>query len=81
MLQQAINPLSGFILITSRCSYEMIEKTAAFGASTVVAISAPTSLAIERAEALGITLYAIARADSATQFSGFQPDYLLEKCA
>jgi FdhD protein len=81
LLREHKSPQSGFILITSRCSYEMIEKTAAFGASTMVAISAPTSLAIERAEALGITLYAIARPDGATQVSGFMPPFMLEKCA
>ena len=39
------------------------------GASTVVAISAPTSLAIERAEALGVRLVAIARPDGAIGFT------------
>jgi len=80
-LRQSIHPQSGFILITSRCSYEMVEKTAEFGVATLVAVSAPTSLAIERAEALGITLYAIARADGAIQFTGQMPDLILEKCA
>ncbi len=80
-LRQKLDPRSGFILITSRCSYEMIEKTAAFGVATLIAISAPTSLAIERSEALGITLYAIARADGATHFTGQMPDLVLEKCA
>ena len=60
----------GFILITSRASFEMVEKAAAFGAATLVAISAPTSFAIDRARALGLTLVAIARPDSATIFSG-----------
>lgn len=81
LLREQKDAQSGFIVITSRCSYEMIEKTAAFGASTLVAISAPTSLAIERADALGITLYAIARTDGATQVSGFTPPLMLEKCA
>ena len=81
MLRQNINPQAGFILITSRSSYEMVEKAASFGASTLVAVSAPTSLAIERAEALGLTLYAIARADGAMQFTGHKPDLILEKCA
>lgn len=58
----------GFVVITSRCSYEMVEKAALFGASTLVAISAPTSLAVERAEALGVRLIAIARGDSAMVF-------------
>lgn len=59
----------GFVVLTSRCSFEMIEKAAAFGASTVVAISAPTSLAIGRAEALGVRLVAIARPDGAIGFT------------
>ena len=81
LLREHKDAQSGFIVITSRCSYEMIEKTAAFGASTLVAISAPTSLAIERAEALGVTLYAVARTDGATQVSGFTAPLILEKCA
>ena len=60
----------GFVLVTSRASFEMVEKAAIFGAGTLVAISAPTSLAIERAKALGLTLVCIARADSATVFAG-----------
>ena len=59
----------GFVLLTSRCSFEMIEKSAIFGAGTVVAISAPTSLAIDRATALGVTLIAVARRDTALQFT------------
>ena len=69
---------AGFMLITSRASYEMIEKTVRFGASTLVAISAPTSLAVERAEALGITLYAIARADGAMKFTNLNQEFSKE---
>lgn len=69
---------NGFMLITSRASYEMIEKTARFGTSTLVAISAPTSLAVERAEALGITLFAIARADGAMKFTNLTQAYSKE---
>ena len=64
-----INPSNGFVLITSRCSFEMVEKAAIFGAHTLVAISAPTSLAIDRANALGVNLIAIARADNAMAFT------------
>jgi FdhD protein len=60
----------GFVLVTSRASFEMVEKAAIFGAGALVSISAPTSLAIERANALGLTLVCIARADSATIFAG-----------
>ncbi len=60
----------GFLIITSRCSFEMVEKAAVFGARTIVAISAPTSLAVERAVLHGMTLLAIARHDSALAFHG-----------
>ena len=69
-LRAGVDPRSGFVLITSRCSFEMVEKTASFGARTLVAISAPTSLAIERARALDVTLIAIARRDTLTVFHG-----------
>ena len=51
------------MLLTSRVSVEMVQKTAAIGAPVIVAVSAPTALAIRTAEAAGITLVAIARAD------------------
>jgi FdhD protein len=70
LLRRRTDPLNGFLVITSRCSFEMIEKAAAFGARAMVAISAPTSLAIERARAYGITLVALARRDSALVFNG-----------
>jgi FdhD protein len=51
------------VLLTSRVSVEMVQKTAAIGAPLMVAVSAPTALAVRMAEAAGITLVAIARAD------------------
>jgi FdhD protein len=53
----------GMVLLTSRVSVEMVQKTAAMGAPLLVAVSAPTALAVRMAEAAGITLAAIARAD------------------
>lgn len=67
-----IRPDSGFIVVTSRCSFELVEKIAAFGARTLVAISAPTSLALERARHLDITLIGIARRDSVAVFHGLE---------
>lgn len=69
-MRDGTDPTAGFVLITSRCSFEMVEKAATFGARTLVAISAPTSLAIERARALDVTLVAIARRDTLTVFHG-----------
>jgi len=70
LLRENVSPRDGFIVVTSRASFEMVEKAAIFGVSTLVAISAPTSLAIERASDLGLTLAAIARPDGAMVFTG-----------
>jgi formate dehydrogenase accessory protein FdhD len=51
----------GFVVVTSRCSYEMVHKAAALGAAAIAAVSAPTSLAIETAEQAGIALVAFVR--------------------
>lgn len=53
----------GFALLTSRCSFELVEKAALAGIRLLVTISAPTALAIERAQSCGLTLIALARAD------------------
>jgi FdhD protein len=60
---------SGIVLLTSRISVEMVQKTAVLGASILVAVSAPTALAVRVAEACGITLVAIAREQDFEIFS------------
>ncbi|MCC7249813.1 MAG: formate dehydrogenase accessory sulfurtransferase FdhD [Lysobacter sp.] len=52
---------TGFLAVTSRASYEIVQKAANAGIAVVAAISAPTALAIERARDAGITLIAFAR--------------------
>ncbi|MBR0713997.1 formate dehydrogenase accessory sulfurtransferase FdhD [Bradyrhizobium liaoningense] len=59
----------GMVLLTSRVSVEMVQKTAAIGAPVMVAVSAPTALAVRTAEAAGITLVAIARSDGFEVFT------------
>jgi FdhD protein len=54
---------NGFCIVSSRLSIEMVQKAAAAGMPVVVAISAPTALAVRTAEAAGITLIAVARSD------------------
>lgn len=54
----------GFILSTARCSYEIVEKAVRAGATTLVTISLPTSLAVDRARAAGLSLWVLARDDS-----------------
>ncbi len=58
-LQPALN--NGFIMISSRISYEMVQKTSVAGATVLAAVSAPTRLAIELADAAGIALVAFVR--------------------
>lgn len=55
---------NGFALITSRCSVEMVQKAVALGMPVLVAISAPTALARRVADESGLTMLALARADS-----------------
>jgi FdhD protein len=59
----------GIILLTSRVSVEMVQKSAAIGAPAMVSVSAPTALAVRMADAAGITLAAIARADGFEVFT------------
>lgn len=56
-----IDPAAGFIAVSSRCSYEMIHKTAAAGIPLIASVSAPTTLAIEFAEKVQVGLAAFAR--------------------
>jgi FdhD protein len=57
------------VLLTSRVSVEMVQKTAVLGVPLIVAVSAPTALAVRTAEAAGITLVAIARDDGFEVFA------------
>ena len=54
----------GFLLSTARCSFEIVEKAARAGVTSLVTVSLPTSLAVERARAAGLSLWVLARDDS-----------------
>jgi FdhD protein len=74
----------GMVLLTSRVSVEMVQKSAAMGAPLMVAVSAPTALAVRMADAAGITLAAIARADGFEVFthpSRIASDVVVEEAA
>jgi FdhD protein len=54
---------NGVVLLTSRVSVELVQKTARLGASIIAAISAPTALAVKVADEAGITLAAVLRGE------------------
>ncbi len=55
---------AGFVLVTSRISFEMVDKALVMGTPMLVGVSAPTSMAVDHARAHGLTLIALARADA-----------------
>jgi FdhD protein len=69
LAQEKVCSSEGMVLLTSRVSVEMVQKTATIGAPLMVAVSAPTALAVRTADAAGITLAAIARADGFESFT------------
>ena len=63
LARRGVAAASGLVLLSSRVSVEMVQKAATLGAPIVVAVSAPTALAVRVAQAAGITLIGIARQD------------------
>ncbi|NRD89093.1 formate dehydrogenase accessory sulfurtransferase FdhD [Sphingopyxis sp. BSNA05] len=63
--QSSLNLREGFALLSARCSQELVEKAIRAGITILVTISAPSSLAITRAQEAGLTLIALARSDTA----------------
>ncbi|QIG79872.1 formate dehydrogenase accessory sulfurtransferase FdhD [Stakelama tenebrarum] len=64
MARQGLGWDGGFALLSSRCSYELVEKAVLAGCPMLAAISAPTALAVARAREAGLTLAVLARADA-----------------
>ena len=79
LARRGVAPSGGVVLLTSRVSIELVQKVAVMGATLMVAVSAPTALAIRMATAAGITLIGVARADGFEIFT--RPDRILEKAA
>ncbi len=61
LVQGGFDLASGYVIITSRASYEIVQKAATVGISALVAVSAPTAFAIRSADAFGVTLIGFAR--------------------
>jgi FdhD protein len=61
MAQQSISPLNGFALMSSRCSFELVQKCALAGISALATVSAPTALAHNLAREAGLQLAALSK--------------------
>lgn len=75
MARGGLSASRGLLLLTSRVSVEMVQKAALLGAPVIVAISAPTSLALHTADLAGITLIAVARGNEFEIFT--RPDRVM----
>jgi FdhD protein len=69
MKRERLSGSHGFIVVTSRASYEMVQKVAAVGVELIAAISRPTGLAIRFAEAANVTLVGLVRGSTANVYA------------
>jgi FdhD protein len=69
MARKGIDPQCGFALVTSRASYEMVQKAAGAGFRLLAALSAPTELAVKLAERSGLTLLGFVRSGRHTLYT------------
>jgi FdhD protein len=76
LARAGIDGASGAVVVTSRVSVEMVQKTAAIRAPVILAVSAPTALAVRTAEAAGMTLVALVRGEDFDVFT--HPERLID---
>ncbi len=69
MVRAKADPTAGFICITSRASFEMVQKAAMAGVGVLAAVSAPTALAIDTAQACGLALAGFVRGDDCVAYT------------
>jgi FdhD protein len=69
LLRRGTDPAAGFVVVTSRASFEMVQKTTLFGAPLMAAVSGPTGLAIRIAQQAGLTLVGFARGNRHTVYT------------
>jgi FdhD protein len=69
LARQGVAAGDGMLLLSSRISVELIQKAAVLGVPVIVAVSAPTALAVRLADDAGITLIGVARADGSEIFT------------
>jgi FdhD protein len=69
LLKAGVNRAQGFVCITSRASFEMVQKTVMAGAGVLTAVSAPTRLAVDLAQQHNLALAGLVRGQSFTAYS------------
>jgi len=69
LARDGVAAASGFVGLSSRVSIDMVQKAARMGSSIIVAVSAPTALAVRACDGAGLTLVAVAREDSFEVFT------------
>ena len=79
LARKGVDGAAGAVVVTSRVSVEMVQKTAAIGASFIIAVSAPTALAIRTADEAGMTLVALVRGEDFDVFT--HPDRITSEAA
>ena len=69
LARNKVDPKSGFVVVTSRASYEMVQKTASQGIALLAAVSAPTAYARRLAEESNLTLIGMTRGTRMTVYA------------
>jgi FdhD protein len=75
LARESLLATEGFLVLSSRVSIEMVQKAAVMGVPIIVAVSAPTALAVRACQIAGLTLIAIARSDGFELFT--HPDRII----
>ncbi|HJQ21807.1 MAG TPA: formate dehydrogenase accessory sulfurtransferase FdhD [Gemmatimonadaceae bacterium] len=69
LAREGIDPSAGFALVTSRASYELVQKSAVANVALLAAVSRPTALAVQLADSAGITLVGLLRGHTANVYT------------
>lgn len=69
LIAQAIDPAAGAIVVTSRLSVDLVQKTAMIGCPILIGVSGPSCLAVETAHEVGVTLVGFCRSGSFEVFT------------
>lgn len=70
LMRRGTNPAEGFVVMSSRCSYELVQKVSVFGIPILATVSAPTAMAVRLAREANVTLVNQVRSDSFSILAG-----------